>query len=159
MEEGVSLSLPRKGVPGDNHLPSMFSVFFTREHDSCVVFAPLSRDHIYSGGSMLPVFQSANGDRISVPGTREHGSDPFLRDHDLFVESNMPGHKEAVGVLLGYRKASGLLDSAFDEAVPTQVSRIGDGLSLDPHGSVMAMPTVETSSIMKPMPSSLSSIN
>ena len=73
MEEGVSLSLPRKGVPGDNHLSSMIFVPFTREHDSCVVSVPFSREHIYSSGSILPDFRSANGARIFVPCTREHG--------------------------------------------------------------------------------------
>ena len=56
MEEGVSLSLPRKGVPCDNHLSSVISVPFTREHVSRVGSVPFSREHIYAGESILPDF-------------------------------------------------------------------------------------------------------
>ena len=80
MGEGVSLSLPGKGVPRDNHL-------------SCVVLVPSSREHIYYGGCILSISAV-----ISVPGTREHGSDPFPKDHDLFGDSNMLGLGPGMGI-------------------------------------------------------------
>ena len=87
-----------------------------------MVFVPFSRDHRYSGGFILLVFRSANNAGSSVPGTKEHGSDPFPRDHVVFVESYMPGLKGAAGECLGCRKESGCRDSTF----PAQSSRIGD---------------------------------
>ena len=82
MGEGVSLPLPRKGFPGANLLcsvSSLSSVSFTREHVSVslceitfsggVVSTPFSGEHFYYGGSILPVFGSANGAGILVPGS------------------------------------------------------------------------------------------
>ena len=63
MGEGVSLPLPRKGFPGANLLCSVINF------SGGVVYFPFSGEHFYYGGSILPVFGSANGAGISVPGT------------------------------------------------------------------------------------------
>ena len=121
-----------------------------------------------------------SGARISVPDTREHGSDPFPRDLALFDECNLPGLKGAAGVDPGNRTVSGCWDSAFSgESVSgrrnrggftgaslAQASRICDWFpgpdlmgselrALDPseEGGMM-LPTVERSEVMKPLPSS-----
>ena len=135
MGEGVSLSLPRKEVPRDNHLPSVITVSFTREHDSYVVSVPVSS-------------RSANGAGISVLGTREHGSDPFPRDHDLFVESNMSGF---TGTRLAKTKS-------FRDTVIVDDPDVAD-LSLEPHEGVKAFPTAVMSSVTKMMSSPGSSVN
>ena len=51
MGEGVSLSLPRNGFPVVNPL---------------VVFVPFSREHGFSGGFSLPVFQEEEGDSLKI---------------------------------------------------------------------------------------------
>ena len=99
MGEGVSLSLRRNGFPvghnleisdpftrelGLSQVSSLISVSFSREHVYCVGFVPFPRENIYYGGNILPIFRSEFGDGSSVPGTREHGSDPFPKDHDFF---------------------------------------------------------------------------
>ena len=147
MGEGVSLSPHGKGVPGASHLPAVISVSTTRDHDSYVVFVSFSREHSYLDGCILLVYRSANGAGFLVPDTREHGSDPFPRDHDLFDEINMPSLKEAAGVDLGYGQDSGHRDLAF----PAQASQIGDVKG------VKALPKAEKSSITKPMSFSVSS--
>ena len=60
----------------------------------------------------MPIFRSEIGDGSSVPGTREHGSDPLSKDHDFFVESNMLRLKGASRVDIG-------------AVFPAQASRIG----------------------------------
>ena len=101
MEEGVSLSLPRKGVLGDNHHSSVISIPFTREHVSYVGSVPFSRDHVYSGESILSDFRAANGAMISVPCTRQHvsyvGFVPFSMKHVLSGDSNLPNLRAAFG--------------------------------------------------------------
>ena len=180
-----SLSLPRNGFPvghsleisdpfarelGLSQVSSLISVSLSREHVYCVVFVPFTREHIYNGGSILPIFRSEIGDGSSVPGIREHGSDPFLKDHDYFIESNMPGLKGAARVDIGFRKASGCWGSACVGAFPTQECRIGvvisrvhdldlrgsesrapdpSDLRLDPQGSIKAMLSVEISGVTK----------
>ena len=106
MGEGVSPSLPRNGSPvghrleisdpfarelGLSEVVSLISVSLSREHVYCVIFVPFPREHTYYGGSILPVFRSEIGEGSSVPGTREHGSDPFPKGHVFFVESKMLG--------------------------------------------------------------------
>ena len=54
-----------------------------------------------------------NGAGVSVPGTRERGSDCCPRDLVLYAESNLPGLKGAVGVcLLAHRSANVHRDTA-----------------------------------------------
>ena len=77
MGAGVSLSLSRDGVHG--------------ESISWGAFVPFSREYGYLDGCILLVFRSANGAVFLVPDTREHGSDPSPRDHDLFGEINLLG--------------------------------------------------------------------
>ena len=93
--EGVSLALHRKGDSGYHHFSSVISFSFTRKHDSRMVSAPFLREYNYYDGCFLPVSRSANEVGISVPGTKEHGSVSSPTDHDLSVESNMPGHYAA----------------------------------------------------------------
>ena len=72
MEEGVSLSLPRKGFPVDNLL---------------VVFVPFSREHGFYGGINLPDSLTEEGVSLSLPRNgfsvdiHLEVSFPFSREH------------------------------------------------------------------------------
>ena len=92
MLQGVSLSLPRKGVPGADLLLSVVSVPFTREHVcsngrwvslsfppsgvpnathltsvSSVISVPFTREHVSSGWRYLQVFRAAIGASACSP--------------------------------------------------------------------------------------------
>ena len=84
---GVSLSLPRKGVPGDIHRASSSegTAPFTREHGFCVGSVPCSGEHIYAGESILLDCRSANEAVSSFLCTKKHG-DKCLGN--LEVDSN-----------------------------------------------------------------------
>ena len=90
MGERVFLSLPRNGVPVANHLG---------------VSLPFSREHGFSGGLSLPVFQAEEGDslRVSLVGSENHISlVVFVTKEHVHVRSggsNLPNHISARNVL------------------------------------------------------------
>ena len=124
MGEGVSLSLPRKGVPGADLRSSVVSVPFTKElvyyislprngesgvilftSVSLVSSVPCAREHVSSGGSYFPESQAEIDDDAwflkVLPDTG--------RFHVFFHKPFL--HRE--GVDLGYRKAFGRRNSSF----------------------------------------------
>ena len=100
MEEGVSLSLPRKGVPGDNHLSSMISDSFTWERVFYVGSVPFSGEHIYAGESILAYFRSANDDGSSVLCTKEQV--PFMGFAPYSREQVFSGKSYLLGLLVTF---------------------------------------------------------
>ena len=147
----------------------MISLPFIREHETFVDSIPFSREKIYSGGYILPVFRSTKNAGISAPDSR---------DLNLIFEFNLLGLNGAARVDPGIRSAFGRWVSAFVGMSVSgrqiqrffgvfiaQASRIGDCFSdpdlkgselraLDPsHEGGKALPTKERSGVMMLLPS------
>ena len=88
---GVSISLSRDGVHGESICSSIFSLIsdpFPREHGFYVGSVPFSREQVYYGKCILPVFQAVNGNVSSVSClyVTHVGSAPYSKEHGLTGE-------------------------------------------------------------------------